>query len=117
MTDAPPVVWREWEVELVDGDGSVLAAVRSILDGIDVPPSAHGRKIDRVLALDPLPEPPDPATAAGLLHRRLVEQLALLRLHDSGIRRRVPDSVHQFRVTADGCAVRWRLSARCWARQ
>ncbi|HWM75872.1 MAG TPA: CYTH and CHAD domain-containing protein [Nocardioides sp.] len=96
---APPVVWREWEVELVDGERDLLAAVGSLLEAIDVPPSDHGRKIDRVLTLDPLPEAPEPDTAAGLLHQRVVDQVALLRLHDSGIRRRVPDSVHQFRVT------------------
>ncbi len=96
---AAPVVWREWEVELVDGDRELLTAVGSILEGNGVHQSSYGRKIDRVLALDPVPEPPDPRTAAGLLQRRLVDQLALLRLHDSGIRRRVPDSVHQFRVT------------------
>ena len=96
---APPVVWREWEVELVDGDRGLLTAVGSILEGNGVHQSSYGRKIDRVLALDPVPEPPDPKTAAGLLQRRLVDQLALLRLHDSAIRRRVPDSVHQFRVT------------------
>jgi len=96
---AGPVVWREWEVELVDGESSLLNAVGSLLEHHDVLPSGQDRKIDRVLALEPPPDPPSIDTPAGVLHRRLVEQAALLRLHDSGIRRRVPDSVHQFRVT------------------
>ena len=36
---ADPVMWREWEVELVDGDPELLAAVAELLDDAGVPPS------------------------------------------------------------------------------
>ena len=38
-------------------------------------------------------------SAGELVHRRLVQQVALLHRHESGIRRGVPDSVHQARVS------------------
>ena len=93
-----PVLWREWEVELVDGDSDLLSAVGELLEDAGVPSSPTQRKIDRVLRFEPSPAPVDDDTAAALLHDRLAEQVAMLRVHDSGIRRGVPDSVHQTRV-------------------
>ena len=96
---ADPVMWREWEVELVDGDPELLAAVTKLLDDAGVPPSWSQRKIDRVLSFDAVAPDLKDDSGGALVHRRLTEQVALLRVHDSEIRRGVPDSVHQTRVT------------------
>lgn len=95
---ADPVLWREWEVELVDGDSDLLSTLGELLEVAGVPASPTQRKIDRVLRFEAPSSTLDEDTAAALLHRRLADQVAQLRVHDSGVRRRVPDSVHQTRV-------------------
>jgi CHAD domain-containing protein len=96
---ADPVVWREWEVELVDAEPDLLTALGDLLGQAGAPPSPSQRKIERVLAPETAEQQmPDEDTAAWVLHRRLIDQVSRLRLHESGIRRGVPDSVHQTRV-------------------
>ena len=109
VTGAPegsgePVSWREWELELVTGDPDLLDSADDLLRDAGVEPSAVSRKIERVLAARlPVSEPPPKlgvGKEAGLLvQRRLAEQVAELRLRDSQVRRRLPEGVHQARVT------------------
>ena len=49
---AEPVRWRELEIELVDGDPAMLAALDKAVRGSGVKPSAASSKIGRVLAAD-----------------------------------------------------------------
>jgi CHAD domain-containing protein len=100
---AAPVEWREWELELVTGDPSLLEAATVQLAEQDVGLSAVQRKVERVLG-DRVPHPlrsrrPRPGRPAGrVLVRLLVEQRAELARRDSEIRRAKPDAVHRARI-------------------
>jgi CHAD domain-containing protein len=100
---AAPVVWREWELELVDGGPDLLDAADGLFREADAEPSDVARKIERVLA-ERLPPPEDApkvgvGRAAGrLVQRRLAEQVAELRLRDSQVRRGQDEGVHKARV-------------------
>lgn len=96
-----PVVWRELEVELVEGSPDLLDVITEWLGQQGIRVSDSPRKIAAVL-VERMPGPaltPDPATAGGVLHLRLAQQVAELLRRDSEVRRRVPDGVHQARVT------------------
>lgn len=97
------VVWREWELELVEGDPTLLEAADDLLNGAGVPASEIPRKILHVIG-DRLPEPRrrpavGPGKPAGrVLQRRLAEQVEELVRRDCEIRRGRPEGVHQARV-------------------
>lgn len=95
--------WREWEVELVDGDRGLLAAARERLIAVGATPAVTSSKLARTLAgLVPpgggVVRPGRKAPAADVVRARLVEQRAELLRRDPGVREDVADSVHQMRV-------------------
>ncbi|WP_222268244.1 CYTH and CHAD domain-containing protein [Modestobacter marinus] len=118
--------WRELEVELVDGDEALLAAVAEAVEGAGARPAASPSKLARVLAdrladLDgaapeaAAPEPApgkkgrkgrkkaadggDPGRPAGeVLRAVLRDQVAALQDADLMVRTGQPDAVHQVRV-------------------
>lgn len=97
--------WREWEVELVEGDRALLAAARELLRGAGAVTPAASSKLAR--ALGPrLAAPPaakgarvlDPGSAGAVLTEYLRAQRDALLGQDPRVRRDAPDSVHQMRV-------------------
>src|ERR1019366_1986637 len=99
--------WREVEVELVDGDRSLLDAVSSQLQAGGLPPSESSSKLARVLGdsaqptLEAAPKAMSSAGRAtagtvGLAH--LEQQVDKLVMQDRGARVDEPDAVHQMRV-------------------
>jgi CHAD domain-containing protein len=100
---AGPVVWREWELELVDAGDELLEAADELMAGIGIRPGEVQRKIVRVLGDRapselPLPEVGRNLPAGRVLHRRLIRQVAELKRCDSQMRRRRDRGVHQARV-------------------
>jgi CHAD domain-containing protein len=98
-----PRVWREWEVELVDGDRDLLRAAAEVLVAAGATPSAVSSKLVRALGdafpTDPAPSAPQPDSPAGEIVRlRLAEQTAELVRRDPLVRCDAPDSVHKMRV-------------------
>ncbi|MGZ4459212.1 MAG: CYTH and CHAD domain-containing protein [Nocardioidaceae bacterium] len=97
--------WREWEVELVDGDRSLLRAARDVLRAADATPSAWPSKLARALG-DRIPQqrsgpPPAPrlkGPAAAVVQARLAEQVAELRLRDPLVRHDATEAVHKMRA-------------------
>jgi CHAD domain-containing protein len=94
--------WREVEVELIDGDLSVLEAVGPALVAAGARPATHPSKLARVLggrlrARRPV-EPSDPASAGAVIWRALHRQIDALRGHEPLVRQDELDSVHQMRV-------------------
>jgi CHAD domain-containing protein len=91
--------WREWELELADGDDRDLLdrLANRLLDAGAVP-AGHGSKLARVLEGDdgdtPTVEPP-----ADPVHRAVAEQVEQLLVWDRAVRADAYDSVHQMRVT------------------
>lgn len=78
--EAPPTLWREWEVELDEGDEELLARVTTWLAGRSVEASVIQRKVERVLgprlhAPEPSPLPGRKKPAGRLLQHRLEEQI------------------------------------------
>ena len=98
-----PRRWREWEVELVEGDPGLLGAAAEVLVAAGATRSATASKLARALA-DALPaalETPEPTpdTPAGEVVRlRLAEQVAEMVRRDPLVRCDAPDSVHKMRV-------------------
>ena len=97
--------WREVEVELVDGDRSLLDAVSSQLQAGGLTPSGSSSKLARVLGdiVQPTPEAEamssaGRATAGTVVLAHLREQVDKLVMHDRGARVDEPDAVHQMRV-------------------
>ncbi|GAA3686082.1 CYTH and CHAD domain-containing protein [Arthrobacter ginkgonis] len=96
--------WREWEVELVAGDRTLLDAAGDLFVAAGASPSGHASKLARALGDHPVhrePEPPsagldEPASAVllGYLH----EHAGHLKLQDPLVRGHAPDAIHQMRV-------------------
>lgn len=101
-----PLAWREVEVELgptAAGSWSP-AEVDALFAAAGVAPRTEQRKVatvlaHRLVAYDAPPEPTLDGPAGAVLHTRLVELVTELRRRDCDVRRRVPDGVHQLRVT------------------
>ncbi|HZC51956.1 MAG TPA: CYTH and CHAD domain-containing protein [Mycobacterium sp.] len=93
--------WREWELELVAGNGAADASLLSRLSNrlldAGAAPAGHGSKLARVLGAA---LPADGArTAADPVHRAVAEQVDELLVWDRAVRADVDDAVHQMRVT------------------
>ncbi len=93
--------WREWELELVESNGSadleLLNRLSNRLLDAGAAPSGHASKLARVLGT--------PAQANGLrlvedpLQRAVAEQVGTLLVWDRAVRADAFDSIHQMRVT------------------
>ena len=106
---AADVVWREWEVELVDGPRTLLDDVQERLLAAGATPSGSGSKVGRVLGRRPVAEGQQPwwsgrplssrkVTAGGVVQAHLQEQVEELQARDPQVRRDQPDAVHRMRV-------------------
>jgi CHAD domain-containing protein len=99
--------WREWEVELVNGDADLLQRVSARFETAGAEPATHASKLARALgergeAVLGEPEEEDVGSrqhAREVVWARLRKQIAQLLRWDVLVRRDVEDSVHQMRVT------------------
>lgn len=104
---APPLRWREWEVELVEGRREVLDVVERRLLAAGAAPAAVASKLRRALGGIP-PGPPEPparkalsrADAGAVLVAHLREQTAELHRQDAAVRADRAESVHRMRIAA-----------------
>lgn len=104
--------WREWEVELVDGDRTLLDLVERRLHDVGATAAPVDSKLARSLG-DALPAAPtEPAreplsrkqlsrgSAAQLVRFHLTEHVAALHAQDSRLRTDQPGAVHKLRIAA-----------------
>lgn len=97
--------WREWEIELVEGEESVLEAAGELLRTTGARPASGPSKVARALG-DRLPAPPaaddtevGPRSSAGEVVAGLLRrQMAELAYRDPLVRYDAPDAVHKMRV-------------------
>ncbi|WP_432491032.1 CHAD domain-containing protein [Kineococcus gypseus] len=98
-----PQVWRELEVELVEGERDLLDALDAQLRAHGVAPAGHGSKLARALGTD-APAAPAPAAlrrrspAGAVVGAHLAAQVRQLVAQDPLVRLDEPDSVHKARV-------------------
>lgn len=104
-TGGTPLVWREWEAELKDGDRDLLHAVADRLTEAGAVTADAASKVGRVLAGRPgqvawwlRDGRPQTRTAGDVLRTHLSEQLVELVRRDPMVRRDLPDAVHKMRV-------------------
>jgi CHAD domain-containing protein len=105
LLDEPePLTWREWEVELVEGDATFLAAVGAMVEEMGGKPS-ETRKLAKALGdrvpishANALPHPTPGDRASQVVHARLREQVAVILRYDPLVRRDARDAVHRMRV-------------------
>ena len=101
--DVEPESWREWEVELVNGDEELLEAADALLRSAGATPATGPSKLARALG-DRVPAPGSMGAARqapdlGHLFRAYAgAQVQAIRERDPEVRRDVPDSIHKFRV-------------------
>jgi CHAD domain-containing protein len=99
---AEPESWREWEVELVNGETDLLEAAEPLLRKAGATPAKGPSKLARALG-SRIPEssgwelPKKPATA-DLFRAYAGAQVEAIRVRDPEVRRDLPDSVHKMRV-------------------
>jgi CHAD domain-containing protein len=99
--------WREWEVELAEGDLGVLDTVESRLLEAGAAPAAIGSKLARVLGDGASDQSGDlagrdlaEASAGELVRALLSDQVRTLQDRDAGVRAGRPDSIHKLRIAA-----------------
>ncbi|WP_350279360.1 CYTH and CHAD domain-containing protein [Kribbella sp. HUAS MG21] len=97
-----PETWREWEVELVGGDGLLLEDADELLKSAGARPASGPSKLaralgDRVPSYDDWELPKKPRTS-DLFRAYAGAQVQAIRERDPEVRRDVPDSIHKFRV-------------------
>jgi CHAD domain-containing protein len=102
--------WREWEVELVDGDHALLNSARALLAAAGGVPPAWWSKLaravgDRLAATEEVPSGAPShggsardGSARTVLRERLRDQLEELLAGDLLVRTGEPESVHDMRV-------------------
>jgi len=115
-SDEGPQIWREVEVELVDGSPELLDRIDAALTAAGCTPASVGSKLARALgetaydpngstdAQKPTGKKGRKAAARGpareLLRTYLAEQVQTLHEHDRGVRAGEPESVHRMRIAA-----------------
>lgn len=100
----PGTDWREWEIELVHGGGSLFAAAADILTAAGASRSPHASKLARALG-DALPtggaagtaRPRKKGPALDVVIAYLDGQITELLIQDAGVRLGTPDAVHRMR--------------------
>ncbi len=104
--DAEPVEqrWREWEVELVEGEPSLLDAAGPVLDAAGGRRAVRASKLTRALG-DRLPPPSEQparltagAAASSVIGERLRAQVGEFRHEAVRVRVGLPGGVHRARV-------------------
>ena len=106
LEPAGSAAWREWEIELVDGQRKLLDAADTVIALQGHQPAELPSKLARALGdryPAESPSPPRPrrkGPASWLLLSYLHEQVEVLKTHDPGVREDAPDAVHQLRVAA-----------------
>lgn len=99
-------VWREWEIELVDGRRKLLDAAETVLASLGHRPAKLPSKLARALGNrypadgPPVPSPGGKGPASAVLLAVMHEQVEALKKHDLGVRQETPEAVHQLRVAA-----------------
>jgi CHAD domain-containing protein len=102
-SDAHPAEqeWREWELELVESNGTadteLLSRLSNRLLDAGAAPAGHASKLARVLGATPPSNGTQPA--ADPVHRAVQEQVDELLVWDRAVRADADDAVHQMRVT------------------
>jgi CHAD domain-containing protein len=99
--------WREWEVELVAGDDTLLDLVEEVLRGAGAERARASSKLARTLA-DHVPPAPSPmrkkqlrrASAGAAVTNRLEQQVDRLLEQDRRVRAGEEGSVHKMRIAA-----------------
>ena len=99
--------WREWEVELVAGDDTLLDLVEEVLRDAGAQPARASSKLARTLA-DHLPAAPPRmrkkelrrSSAGAAVTHRLTGQVDRLLAQDRRVRAGEDGSVHKMRITA-----------------
>jgi CHAD domain-containing protein len=102
--------WHEVEVELVEGELTLLGALVDVLVANGATPSPHASKLGRALGVSNPDGAGSPSRrsgrqardgeAAAELHRYLARQFELILSWDPQVRTDQPDAVHQLRVAA-----------------
>jgi CHAD domain-containing protein len=97
--------WREWKVQVVDGDRSVLDSIEPRLLEAGAAPAATTSRLAGVLGETrpverPSREDTAEASAADLVRDLLAEETQRLQQRDAGVRADAPDSVHKLRISA-----------------
>lgn len=94
--------WREVEVELIDGDGELLAAAAEHLIAAGATASAWDSKLGRTLDVAHVEDEPielgDESTAGDVVMAHLAEQVRTLVRYDPLVRQDAEDAVHKMRV-------------------
>jgi CHAD domain-containing protein len=94
--------WREVEVELVDGDETLLAAVATVLTAAGASPSARASKLGRAIAARVAPAPGTKRKgrprAGDVVLAALRRDVEALQAADVLVRTDQPDAIHQVRV-------------------
>ena len=104
MDEPEPVTWREWEVELVDGDTALLAAAAELVEHSGGTPSETtklGKALGHRVPVEQervSPKPRRKGPASQVVQARLLEQVTVVRGFDPLARRDAPDGVHRMRV-------------------
>ncbi|MGW1344045.1 CYTH and CHAD domain-containing protein [Kribbella sp. NPDC002412] len=99
---AEPDSWREWEVEIVGGERSLLEDADTVLQSAGAKPASGPSKLARALG-DRVPAPivwelPSKPLTSDLFRAYAGAQVQAIRERDPEVRRDVPDSIHKFRV-------------------
>ena len=95
--------WREWELELVDGDSSLLDAAEALFAAAGVLRSDSPSKLAHALGIrEPRrsrPAPPSPRSSGELLVAAFADYRHELVSQDPRVREELPDAVHRMRVS------------------